>query len=352
MTAVSYRMAGSGSWQNLLPDKSSQQLYAKIYPAGIPLPKAGNQLYQVLNAWQKGGIVRFEGQKAIPTGPVMTDEDLVTLDPWFRDISDSMCDVVRDHLPEYHALASKLSGDKSPAKQEFRNILTIQICAHTLDSWVFSLMRQEYIGTYPPRDFAGTFFFWGYGFSTGPKRIYGFTTYGGRSMMQLHVLRSHGLDREKLKLILRRYDTLNYLQHLYSGNRMGNGSARGNYPDAIETESNIGIISIVDTLREHKILEPDNPPRFAIPVFTDRYMVPAVELFRTVSGKIMGGIIDRMDGLKELVNRCSFSQCSWSDILCMLFHLAYSYAADKLVEKGTIPDFPQSACGEWGVWIH
>jgi hypothetical protein len=81
-------------------------------------------------------------------------------------------------------------------------------------------------------------------------------------------------------------------------------------------------------------------------------MVPAVELFRTVSGLIMGRIIDRMDGLKELVNRCSFSQCSWSDILCMLFHLAYSYAADKLVEKGTIPDFPQSACGEWGVWIH
>jgi hypothetical protein len=81
-------------------------------------------------------------------------------------------------------------------------------------------------------------------------------------------------------------------------------------------------------------------------------MVPAVELFRTVSGKIIDRINGSMGSLKELVNRCSFSQCTWPDILCMLFHLAYSCAADKLVEKGTIPDFPQSAGGEWGVWIH
>jgi len=39
-------------------------------------------------------------------------------------------------------------------------------------------------------------------------------------------------------------------------------------------------------------------------------------------------------------------------VLCMLFHLSYSYAADTLVDRGVIEDFPKSAGGEWGVWIH
>lgn len=349
MTSVSYRMAGSGSWQNLLPDAPTQELYARIYPHGVALPDAGSNLDALLKAWQKGRIVTCDSEKAIPTGPILTDEDIAVLDPWFQDISNAMCQAVWDHLPEYHALASKLSKGTPPAKQELENILTVQICAQTLDSWVFSLMRQEYIGTYPPRDFAGTFFFWGYGFSTGPERIFGFTTYGGRSALRLHVLRSHGLDRERLKLTLRRYDTLNYLLRLYADIRMGGSSGSDGHMDSAEADS---VTSVVDALRAIGILEPDDPPRFAIPVFADSHMAPAVALFQTVSGRIMGRIGGSMNGLKELVGRCSFSRCSQPDILCMLFHLAYSYAADKLVEKGTIPEFPKSAGGEWGVWIH
>jgi hypothetical protein len=58
-----------------------------------------------------------------------------------------------------------------------------------------------------------------------------------------------------------------------------------------------------------------------------------------------------MGQLRGLVSGCSFARCSLPDTLCMLFHLAYSYAADALVLEGVLPDFPERAGGEWGVWL-
>jgi len=340
LDSVSFRMSGSGSWQYLLPDEASRRLYTGIYPNGASWPKQDRQQRQLLASWQKAAIVRSDGQKAVPLGPLMTDHDLDILKPWFRDISDAMCAAVQERLPEYQTLAMRLAGRTSGARQEVENILTIQICAHTLDSGVFSLLRQELIGTYPPRDFAGNFFFWGYAFAFGPKRIFGFTTYGIRRRIRLHVIRSHGLDREPLKTLLRRSETLDYLLDLGPGERAGQEEA--------STRSG----KIVDSLRKAEILEPNDPPRLAIPVFTDREMEPAVKLYEAVSSQVVSRFMARMDELKGLVSRCSFARCSWPDTLCMLFHLAYSYATDQLVEKGTIPEFPGSAGGEWGVWMH
>lgn len=346
MTSVSFRMSGSGSWQNLLPDESSRQLYAEIYPVGAPLLKEDDRLRQVLDSWQKAAIVRFDGQNVVPLGPIMTDDDLVTLNPWFQDISDSMCTAVLESLPEYQSQASRMNGSISSNKHKLENISTIQICAHTLDSWVFAQLRKEQIGTYPPRDFAGDFFFWGYAFAAGPKRIFGFTTYGGWGRPRLHMIRSHGLDRSRIIALLRRRDTWDYLQHLFSSMHTNDRvTSRGDLHQAQEGK-------LVDSLRDVEILERDDPPRLAIPIFTGRDMEQSNTIYEAVSGKIMSHINDRMKKLEALVSQCSFSQCSWPDILCMLFHLSYSYAADKLVEMGTIPEFPESAGGEWGVWIH
>jgi hypothetical protein len=276
----------------------------------------------------------------------MMDDDLVTLNPWFQDISDSMCTAVLEHLPEYQSLASIMAGNVASNKRRLDNILTIQICAHTLDSWVFAQLRKEHIGTYPPRDFAGDFFFWGYAFATGPQRIFGFTTYGGWGRPRLHMIRSHGLDRSTIIALLRRRDTWDYLQHIFSSLHTNDRvTSRGDLHQAQEGK-------VVDSLKNVGILEGDDPPRLAIPIFTGRTMEQAITTYEAVSGKIVSHINDRMKKLEDLVSQCSFAKCSWSDILCMLFHLSYSYAADKLVERVTIPEFPKSAGGEWGVWIH
>ncbi|MFC1533504.1 hypothetical protein ACFL7M_09100 [Thermodesulfobacteriota bacterium] len=345
MTSVSYRLSGSGSWQNLLPDESSRQLYAKIYLAGASLSHVSGQLRQLLNSWQKAAIVKFKGQKVLPLGPIMMNSDLDILDPWFQDISASMCEAVLERLPEYHSLSSRLAGGRSTIKQELDNILTIQICAHTLDSCVFALLRKEMIGTYPSRGFAGNFFFWGYAFASGPKRIFGFTTYGSQGVWPLHVIRSHDLNRRKIKALLRDPDILDYILYLHSTGQVNDEAVSGDYSYSGETGK------IVDSLRDAGILDNKDPPHLAIPVFKDRDMASAIELYQDVSLKIITRFVAKMKDLKSLVGKCSFNLCSWPDIFCMLFHLAYSYAADKLVERGTIPDFPQNADGKWGVWI-
>ena len=347
MNNISFRMAGSGSWQNLLPDEPAMQLYGKIYPTGISLADIDKRLHPLFNTWAKGNIIKIDKGKAIPIGPVITDNDLVILDPWIKDISHTMCTAVEKHLTEYHNQAQKIANKGLYNRKKFENILTIQICAHTLDSWVFSLLRKEVMGTYSPRDFAGTFFFWGYGFSSGAKRIFGFTTYGGSRWVQVHVLRSHGLDRENLKSVLRRYGTMDLIEQLYLNNQEIPYRQRSKLTPSI---TNIQLT--LESLRKLKIAEPDDPPLLAIPVFMEKDMIEAANLYQSVTRIIFDRFLSNMENLKEQAAVCSFSQCTWSDVLCMLFHLSYSYAADILVGKGVIPEFPQRAGGEWGVWIH
>jgi len=345
MNDISFRMAGAGSWQNLLPDRSSQQLYASIYPEGISLSEVDSSHRPLLDDWERGKIIRSDGGKAVPTGPIITDSDLGVLDPWFRDVSDTMCAAVWDHLSEYRRLAERVAGENPDSEQVIENIQTIQICAQTLDSWVFSDLRKKTMGTYSPRGSAGTFFFWGYAFADGAKRIFGFTTYGGSTGLRLHVLRSHGLDREDLKAALRQYGTMDLLQRLLLAGSPGNLLRSG--PPSYSTEEEV----LLSSIRGVNIIGPGNPPRLVIPVFTREVVTAAVDLYERVTAGIVDRILARMADLKRLIGECSFSRCFWSDISCMLFHLAYSYAADTLVEKGTIPEFPLHAGGEWGVWI-
>jgi hypothetical protein len=303
-------------------------------------------MHKLLFSWQTAAIVKFEDQMIMPVCPIMTDEDLGILNPWFQYISKCMCAAVSARLDEYRALAINLAGGKYASKQEMDNILTIQICAQTLDSWVFSWLREKLIGSYPPRDSAGNFFFWGYAFASGPQRIFGFTTYGGFTRQQLHMIRSHGLDREAIKAALSQRDSWDFLYSLFSRGLLNGETAQA------EQQFNDKIEKAISILKKVGLLRPEDPPRLAIPAFTDRYMESAVTLYRTISEKIAKHFIADIDEINALANRCSFAKCSRSDVLCMLFHLAYSYAADELVEREIIPAFPASAGGEWGVWIH
>lgn len=346
MGAVSYRMSGSGSWQNLLPDEQARKRYAGIYPYGIPAVQAREKLGQYLDPWERTHIIRLHGRRIIPTGPIMTDNDLEILKGWFKDISDDMTRAVEDNLPAYRHLALDLAGRRASERSYVDNILTIMICALTLDSRVFSLLRQELMGTYPGRGLAGTFFFWGYGFSGGPSRIYGFTTYGSWQGPPIHVLRSHELDREVIKSVLRRRNTVEFIQGLAGQKEKG---SRPLSEGAIHPAGSSGII---DDLRQAQILEEDDPLRLNIPVFSDPTLFEEGKLVEQVSERIKHGFMSRISDLHILLDRCSFRQCTRADVYCMLFHLSYSFAADKLVAYGTIPDFPESAGGEWGVWIH
>jgi hypothetical protein len=345
MNSVSYRMSGSGSWQNLLPDQSSRRQYSDIYPKGALLPTRSGLLLKLFSVWKQAAIVRFENKQVIPLGPIMTDSDLTILQPWFQDISSFMGQAVLERLNDYRAMAQTLAGNQTSVKQAVDNLLSILICALTLDSWVFTQLRREVMGAYPSRDFAGTFFFWGYAFAAGPQRIFGFTTYHGLEEGQLHLIRSHGLDRQALKEALRRRSTWDGLDFFMSNpERFRHDLAEGKHQDH-------SLIKAVYSMQKVGILTGDHPPSLAVPIFNEDDQEAIHELCQNTSRIIAAHFKSQLPELESLINRCSFAGCSRPDVLCMLFHLAYSYAADRLVEKGVLADFPNSAGGEWGVWI-
>ncbi|MBI4763693.1 MAG: hypothetical protein HY787_03700 [Deltaproteobacteria bacterium] len=295
--------------------------------------------------WKQAAIVRFENEKVIPLGPIMTDSDLTILQPWFQDISSFMGQTVMERLDDYQALARTLAEKTFSSKQASDNILTILICALTLDSWVFSLLRRYLFGTYPPRDFAGTFFFWGYAFAQGPRRIFGFTTYNGLEEGQLHMIRSHRLDRRAIKETLRQRSTWDYLDFL-----IFNQDKNGNFLSKLNERDDI-LKKTAPALQKVGLLTWDDPPRLAVPFFDQDLSGTISGLCRKTAGRITDYFISKREEIDFLRKKCSFAECSPPDVLCLLFHLAYSYATDHLVEKGAIPDFPKSAGGEWGVWI-
>ncbi|MBN1380084.1 MAG: hypothetical protein JXA41_00245 [Deltaproteobacteria bacterium] len=342
MTSVSYRMSGSGNWQNLLPDEFARRLYADIYPRGTTISKETDRLFR---SWQRAGIADIRNHRVIPRGPIMTEGDLTILQAWFQNLSDVMCRTVSERLHDYRDLAEKLTGGLPQEKQTTENILTILICARTLDSWMFSMLRRDVIGPYPSRGDAGDFFFWGYAFSEGPQRIFGFTTYGGRAKRHLHMIRSHSLDREAIKAVLNRLEIWDVLYPYLFENISGNRTV---LTDRLMTDLPP---KAVDLLKDIGLLDAGSPPRLAIPLWTGHDRDVIAGICREVSQKVHHHFMAVMDELERLHASCSFADCSRPDCLCMIFHLAYAYAADKLVAEEIIPDFPQKAGGEWGVWI-
>jgi len=335
-------MAGAGNWQNLLPDEASRHLYARLYPNGITLSSIPDEFDRIIAEWQEAGIATIKNERLVPLGPIIQDRDIEIMTPWFEDTSQAICQTISRHLADYQELAVRLCGDIEAPVHKIDNLITILVCAQALDVWTFQILRQELIGPHPPRGQAGRFFFWGYAFTDGPKRIFGVTTYGRGETVRLSVLRSHGLDRGEMPALLRESPVMACIRDLC-------------LPHRKEPTAYLMSYDVKDTIRQLRtvhILEPDEPLRLAIPVFHEHHMEKATLLHYLVASEIADYFTSRISQLQSLIFRCSFAHCSMPDVLAMIFHLAYSYAADTLVAAGTIPDFPQQAGGEWGVWLN
>jgi hypothetical protein len=341
MASVSFRMAGSGDWQNLLPNEELRHLYAGIYPHGLPISSVDKRFTNAVAGWEAAGIAVTRDQSLLPLGPIMTNHDLEILAPWFQDMSGCMCDAVHRYLAEYRLFAEGFCGRSKAQAAGVGNLVTILTCAEALDIEAFHLLRRRLIGPHPPRGPAGRFFFWGYAFSDGPKRIFGVTTYGRGEEVHLSVIRSRGLERGRLPSLLREQSTMTYLSAL----------CRHESAEPLEGWCTGYAKEMIGSLREVGLLEPDDPPRLAIPVLKQRDMETTASLHRKVSEQINYDFTAGLSRLRALVVQCSFSRCSLPDVLSMLFHVAYSYAADALVREGVVPDFPDRAGGEWGAWL-
>ncbi len=339
MDSVSYRMAGAGNWQIMLPDEETRRLYARLYPTAS-LRSVDSGLMSTIASWQEAGIAAVTASELTLLGPLMTDGDLSILEPWFDGRSAAMSQPVKEHLPDYREMAEHLGAGLTAREDMAGNLITILACAQALDMETFRILRRDLLGRHPSRGPAGNLFFWGYAFAGGPRRIFGVTTYGRAGTARVSVLRSHGLKRGPLPDLLRQRAALSLMAELCGGSPVRESTVSS------ETQA------LTRRLRDAGLLEADDPPRLAVPVLSDRDLEQGTRLNSHVAGAIADAFTAGLGELQELVPRCSFAACALPDILCMIFHLAYSYCADALVGTGMIPDFPREAGGEWGVWMH
>jgi hypothetical protein len=326
LTDVSFRMAGRGDWRRLLPDEASRRGYARAYPDGAAVEQLSTSTRQLAGRWEEAGIAVVEGGRIVPASPIVTDADLRVLSSWFADVASAMADVVATDMPALRRCSKELCASDAHAREA--NVLTILACAHALDLEAWRHVRLTLAGPHPQRGHAGHFFFWGYAFASGPRHIFGVSTYVVGEL-RLAILRSHALDRGELPALLRDPSAVRSLALTFAG-----------------------LDPPLDSRLVAARLVAAPPAHLSVPVFDGPAWRRASGVVTRLGTALAVAFAARVPSMGELLPACTFARARRDDVLAMLFHLAYSYAAGALVYRGLVPPFPSSALGEWGVWAH
>ncbi|KPK79843.1 MAG: hypothetical protein AMJ81_12715 [Phycisphaerae bacterium SM23_33] len=289
MPKISFSMAGSGNWQRWFPDDAACALYERIYPGGAALDELAAEQRRRVQEWQAPGFVKIDRGNVSPLVPVFTDEDESELATWFSQVGQQAAAVVAGRIGEYRELAEALSG-RGGVPSDY--LLTILLCAHTLDVGTLEELHKGILGSPPARAGGGHYFFWGrtarsdgtYGFGVNTNRLFG----------EL-------------------------------------------------------LISLIHSPRVERALPGQGA--IVIPVLDSAAMQSIRKLCVPVSRRLAEAFSANVDLLEDRLVRCSFAKCSRPDYLCMLFHMGYAHTAAALVEAGLLPAFPARADDAWGVWI-
>ena len=59
-----------------------------------------------------------------------------------------------------------------------------------------------------------------------------------------------------------------------------------------------------------------------------------------------------MEDLSGIAAHCSFADCLFNDVFQMVWCEALSCVLENIVESDILPNWPESALGEWGVWLY
>jgi len=289
MAKINFSMAGSGSWRSWFPDDSAHALYERIYPGGARLDQLqGDERERVLD-WQAPGFVKDREGMVVPHVPVFTDEDGSALAGWFSGVTEQAAAVVAERIGEYRDLAGDLS-DQSQASSD--NLLTILLCAHTLDSGTLEQLEQNLLGSPPPRAGSGDYFLWGNAARHDRTCSFGVNSFPLWGEFLISLIHASSVERAA-----------------------------------------------------------PNRPAVAVPVFDSDAMQSVRGLCVPVSRRLAEVFSTNIELLEDQLPQCSFGTCSRVDCLCMLFHIGYGRVARALVDAGLLPAFPARADGSWGVWI-
>ena len=290
MDAIQFYMAGSGHWQKWFPDDATCAFYERLYPGGESLDDLDEAERRHVAEWEKPGFVDVEDGRVAPRTPIYTDADHHTLSAWYARATERATETVAGRQGDYRDLARALSdGGRIPED----HVLTILICAHTLDEGTLGRLTAGVMGEPPQRADTGAYFFWGETAERDLAHYFGVNTYGLLGGMCVAMLWSHTIQRA--------------------------------IPDG---------------------------PSLTIPVFGPAAMRDVREVCGNTAEELAGAFTAGLADLEAVLPECSFASCSRNDVLCMLFHIGYGLVADQLAAAGILPEFPARADDSWGLWIH
>ncbi len=168
-------------------------------------------------------------------------------------------------------------------------IFTILLCAYTLDAGTLDKLEDGILGQPPSRENSGKYFLWGEKIDIS-RNYFGVNTYE--------------IPQNKL----------------------------------------FSVIWMPEMRRSFK-----NVKSLTIPVFNSKAMEKIEKLCSSTSEELAQVFSSSIEKIK--LNELSFANCSLKDVLCMLFHIGYSYVTDSLIEQEILSDFPKEITDSWGMWI-
>ena len=357
MAELRFWMAGSNGWHKFFPGKQAYAIYEYMYQQPRTVEDiAGNlkileeEVKGIVSKWVEVGFAKRILDRILGQVPVITDPDYVTLNPWFQYVAECTNETTRSERGNYQDLAVEISAGQD--QRSIDNVLSILICASTLDVGTLSRLEKGLMGEPPKRGEKSRDFFWGKKIEKRLGYLFGVNSYGSGKDERwcLSMIHSRVVDRTPLQSFYSKFgDEISQVVKLL-GALAENPRYLHELPAMVSWDSK-RLRDLIETLMEVRVIASKEPYRLLIPVFDQKTGPRAKEICERTSTVIAKKIEDNLDQLRELVEKCSFSHCPFGDIFCMIFHEGYDYAADELLNEGVIPPFPSKAGAEWGMWM-
>jgi hypothetical protein len=342
---VQFFTTGFGDWRRVLPAGEVREFYTRFYPHGMRWEALPPPMLEACRAWVECEFARADGDRLTPLIPILTQFDRDLLRPWFDALAAYTTTRIGDRLPAFRDLVEQLSNRWHSAE----HLLTILIL-WTINMWVLRRLLAGPMGRHPAHGDTGRYFMWGEELGAGPTAITGIRAIRGTEGYGLCLIISRIVDRPRLKDARRLYAQMGGVSAIDLLAKLA--TKRSSLP-ALARHWGVEAAMLQRWLEEQRwvrVVTPEEPSQVCIPVFDPQAMAQLAPVCGGIARQIAACLYE--DALPEqLLEQCSFAHCPRSAILCMLWHISYYEATDRLMAQGVLPTFPSAAEGEWGVWL-
>jgi RNA polymerase sigma-70 factor (ECF subfamily) len=337
------------------------KLYAAIYPSCDLSDKPWEEIMdkdeaqRLLAQWESMQVISRTTRKIHGLIPICTPQDALKLRPWYDSFSNATAATVENHIGELRSLI-----DKFIQPDEVNNVLGIVVICWALGARTGPLTGSAFSAGdgRAERETGKRYACFGRATERFAKRDMGYVcrSYDDNyRWLGIH----HGVDRsEFIKGVNRWGNYLGQESYRVFNTLIAIGGETISLPEFRYAAFGARVQKqefdeyLNDLLNLHLIAEDDGRYKLAFPVLYHSQMEPVTDIAKSIAQEIVNQLADLVEDLRDIAAQCSFADCRFNDVFQMVWSEALSCALDILVESGLLPNWPESALGEWGVWLY